>query len=123
MSVLVDTNIIIDYLRQHAAALALIDGMSGKPAISVASVAELYAGAATKREERRIERILLGARVLPITLDIARAAGQHMKHYAPSHGLDDLDALIAATAEHHGLALATLNVRHFPMFKQLKPAY
>ena len=31
--------------------------------------------------------------------------------------------LIAATAEHHGLDLATLNVKHFPMFKRLKAAY
>ena len=30
---------------------------------------------------------------------------------------------VAATAEHHGLELATLNVKHFPMFKRLKAAY
>ncbi len=41
----------------------------------------------------------------------------------PSHGLDDIDALIAATAEHHGLRLATLNVKHFPMFPKLRRAY
>jgi predicted nucleic acid-binding protein len=40
-----------------------------------------------------------------------------------SHGIDIPDAIIAATAEHHGLKLATLNVRHFPMFRKLKPAY
>jgi predicted nucleic acid-binding protein len=43
--------------------------------------------------------------------------------FAPSHGLDDVDAIIAATAEHHGLRLATLNVKHFPMFPKLKRAY
>jgi len=32
-------------------------------------------------------------------------------------------AYIAATAEHHGLKLATLNVKHFPMFPKLKRAY
>lgn len=46
-----------------------------------------------------------------------------MRHFAPSHGLDDLDAIIAATAEHHGLELATLNTKHFPMFRRLKRAY
>ena len=45
------------------------------------------------------------------------------KHYQRSHGLEFPDALIAATAEHHGLTLATLNVKHFPMFRNLKPAY
>lgn len=45
------------------------------------------------------------------------------KNFARSNGLDDLDALIAATTEHHRLELATPNVRHFPMFKRLKAAY
>ena len=46
-----------------------------------------------------------------------------MRHFHGSHGIDDTDAIIAATAEHHGLDLATLNVRHFPMFPRLKRAY
>ncbi len=52
-----------------------------------------------------------------------RRAGVFSRLYEPSHGLDDIDALIAATAEHHGLRLATLNVKHFPMFPKLKRAY
>ena len=84
---------------------------------------ELYAGVGSRAEERKIEGILQASHVLAVTLDIARAAGQHVKHFKPAHGLDDLDAIIAATAEHHGLPLATLNVKHFPMFKRLKRAY
>ena len=84
---------------------------------------ELVAGASSRAEERRIEKLPDIVLVLTVNSDIARADGQHMRHYAPSHGLDDLDALIAATAEHHGLELVTLNVKHFPMFKRLKPAY
>ena len=123
MSVLIDTNIIIDYLRNHPAALAFIGGLRGKPRVSVVSIAELYAGASSTAEEARIERLLGGSILLSVTPEIARAGGQHMKHFQPSHGLDDLDALIAATAEHHGLELATLNVKHFPMFEKLKAAY
>jgi predicted nucleic acid-binding protein len=33
------------------------------------------------------------------------------------------DLLIAATAERLGLPLATLDVRHYPMFEGLEPAY
>ena len=40
-----------------------------------------------------------------------------------SHGIDIPDAIIAATAEHHGLRLATLNTKHFPMFPKIKRAY
>lgn len=46
-----------------------------------------------------------------------------MKHYRASHGLVDVHALTAATAEHHRLKLATLNVKHCPMLKGLKRAY
>ena len=45
-----------------------------------------------------------------------------MKHYAPSHGLDAIDALVAATAKHHGRPLATLDVEHFPMRAGLQRA-
>ena len=123
MSKLVDTNIIIDYLRQRPEALSLVANMASKPHVSVASVCELYAGAGSRREEDRIALLLQASKIMPVTLEIARRGGQFMKHYGPSHGLDDLDALIAATAEQHGLALVTLNLKHFPMFPKLKAPY
>jgi predicted nucleic acid-binding protein len=43
-----------------------------------------------------------------------------MRHFAMSHGIDIPDAIMAATAEHRGLRLATLNVKHFPMSPKLK---
>jgi predicted nucleic acid-binding protein len=60
---------------------------------------------------------------LLISSEISRSAGGFIRHYSTSHGIDIPDALIAATAEHHGLRLATLNVKHFPMFPRLKRAY
>lgn len=123
MSVLVDTNILIDYIDDRQEAVEFLENLNRKPAISVCTIMELYAGASNRAEERRIDNLEIAFNVLPVTADIARAAGQHMKHFAPSHGLDDMDAIIAATAEHHGLELATLNVKHFPMFKRLRAAY
>ena len=37
--------------------------------------------------------------------------------------LDFPDAVIAATAMHHGLELVTLNLKHFPMFPDLQRPY
>ena len=54
---------------------------------------------------------------------IASRAGVFVRHYQASYGLDDIDALIAATAEHHDVKLATLNVKHFPMFAKLRRPY
>jgi predicted nucleic acid-binding protein len=51
---------------------------------------------------------------------IAARAGEHLRRYRRSHqGIDLVDYVIAATAELHEATLATLNVRHFPMFEGL----
>ena len=121
--ILVDTNILIDFLRGSSAAVAWLDALDERPAISAISVLELYAGARSQRDERDIIALREQLSCLPIGEEIAERAGAIMRHYRMSHGIDIPDALIAATAEHHGLKLATLNVKHFPMFRKLKPAY
>jgi predicted nucleic acid-binding protein len=123
MALLFDTTILIDYLRGRREAQDLLDTQDERPLISVGSVLELYAGFKNKREEQRGERLLSEAKILPATQEIAKRAGVFSRLYQPSHSLDDIDAIIAATAEHHGLALATLNVKHFPMFPKLKRPY
>lgn len=120
---LLDTNILVDFVRDRDAALNFLQTVGAKPSISVVTIMELVTGAKSRREELRISQIENMLRVFPVNPEIARRAGEHAKHFRASHGLDDLDAIIAATAEHHGLDLATLNVKHFPMFPRLKPAY
>jgi predicted nucleic acid-binding protein len=93
------------------------------PSASVVSVAELYAGLRSQRDERHIELMVSKLHVLPVTAEIGRQAGQFMRHYGAGHAVELGDALVAATAEQHGLALATLNVKHFPMFPRLKAPY
>jgi hypothetical protein len=58
-----------------------------------------------------------------IGLETACLAGDCVREYGPSHGVDPIDALIAATAKTRDLELATLNLKHFPMFKDLKRSY
>jgi len=120
---LLDTDILVDLIRGHQPAVRLIDKLERKPAISVVTLLELVVGAKLRRDEAEIRRIESLLMVLPVDATIAWRAGEHCKHFKAAHGLDDLDAIIAATAEHHELDLATLNVKHFPMFPRLKPAY
>jgi predicted nucleic acid-binding protein len=123
VSLLLDTCVVIDVLRGDTAAMTFVLRQT-KPLVCSVTLLELYKGFRSKREEAVAERLLSGLTNVQLDRsDIWRRAGQHMKHYGPSHGLDDLDALIAATAEHHGLKLATLNVKHFPMLKGLRKAY
>jgi predicted nucleic acid-binding protein len=123
MVLLFDTNVLVEYLRDRPDAQQFLEAQNERPCISVGSVLELYADFRNRREEQNAERLLSEAKILPVTYDIAKRAGVWSRLFAPSHGLDDIDALIAATAEHHGLRLATLNVRHFPMFPKLRRAY
>lgn len=75
-------------------------------------------------ERREVWRLLAAFRVEPATEIIARRAGDMMRRYRRSHrGIGLGDYLIAATADVKGLQLATLNVRHFPMFEHLQPPF
>jgi predicted nucleic acid-binding protein len=123
VSFLLDTNILIDYIRRVPIAVAWVRALPRSPHISVISLLELHVGARSQREEKDIEVVCAPLKALPVTADIAKRAGSFMRHFGKSHGIDIPDAIIAATAEHHGLRLATLNVKHFPMFPKLKRAY
>ena len=120
---LIDTNVLIDFLRQSPSATSFWKKLPERPAASVMSTTELYAGVRTRREETDTAALMANMRLLPVTVEIAQRAGVFLRLYLPSHGIETTDAVIAATAEHHGLKLATLNVRHFPMFRKLKAAY
>lgn len=120
---LLDTCIVIDVLRGREAALSFIDQLTDAPALSVITATELIVGVRKVRERRRIERLFAVYSIHDISLEIASLAGDYVRQYGPSHGVDPIDAHIAATAKIGGYELATLNIKHFPMFKGLKRPY
>jgi predicted nucleic acid-binding protein len=123
VSLVLDTNILVDYVRRVPSAIAWLRALPEPPQISVVSLLELYVGARSQREERDIEAMCAPLKGLPVTAEIAERGGGFMRHFGKTHRIDIPDAIIAATAEHHGLRLATLNVKHFPMFPKLKRPY
>lgn len=123
MVTLVDTSVLIELLRRVPVAVAWFGGQTDRLAISVITVLELYAGARSQPEERDIAALCQRLVCLPVGREVAERAGALMRHFHKTHGIDLPDAIIAATAEHHGLKLATLNVKHFPMFLKLKRPY
>ena len=123
--ILVDSDVLIAHLRGLTAARDwLISSREAGPlTISVVSIAELIGGMRTV-ERRQVWQLLASFRVEPATEIIARRAGDMMRRYRRSHnGIGLGDYLIAATADVQGLELATLNVRHFPMFAHLRPPF
>ena len=118
---ILDTDVLIDYLRGNDKAVRFLDNLQEQLCVSVITVAELYAGIRNKKEQRAIERFLSAFDAVPIDQGIAIKGGLFRKEYGPSHGVGLADALIAATAQSCQARLVTLNQRHFPMLEVTVP--
>ena len=96
---------------------------SGPLAISAVTLTEITGGMRSP-ERREVWRLLGTLQVEEVSEVVARRAGEHMRAFHRSHAsIGIADYLIGATAEVRGLDVATLNVRHFPMFKGLRPPF
>jgi hypothetical protein len=112
---LVDTDVLIDFLRGRAEARDFIAGLPRDAAVSAITLAELHVGVREGAEREALDGMLATFRVLPLDAVIARSGGLLRRDYGKSHGVGLNDALIAATAQAHDLPLATLNGKHYPM--------
>ena len=120
---LIDTDVLIDYLRGQADALAYIESLTDPLLISVVTVAELYSGVREGEERKALETFISAFERMPISEEIAATGGLYRRDYSKSHKVGLADALIAATAQVHGATLVTLNVKHFPMLASVKVPY
>lgn len=125
MSALVDTSILIDYLRGHEGARDLLDTEreSGRLQASEITRLEVMAGM-RPAEEESTRRLLSTLTWHAVDATVAEEAGALGRRWLPSHrGIDSADLAIAATAILISGRLLTLNVRHFPMFPKLQRPY
>jgi predicted nucleic acid-binding protein len=122
-SILLDTDVMVDFLRGNPAAVAYVKAQADRIILSAVVVAELYAGVRDAEELTRLDDLLSLFRVVAVTPDLARSAGLLKHNYHPSHGTGLADAIIAATADSEQAELKTLNIQHYPMLKGLRPAY
>lgn len=120
---LFDTDVLIDYLRGQADAVAFLKKTRRPLRVSAATVAELYVGVREDDEREVLERFLGLMEVVDLTADIARQAGLWRRDFGPSHGTGLVDALIAASAESSGSTLVTLNAKHYPMLEAVLTPY
>lgn len=111
-----DTSVLIGLER--GASIDLGDETMAIAAVTAAELLHgLYRSDSSPRRERRrlfLDELLKQVLVLGYSLDIARV---HAQIWAELQGLGQTigpyDLLIAATALHHGLPVATLNTREF----------
>ena len=120
MPYLVDSDVLVDLTRGSIGAADYLDGLSEAWSISMITCLELLAGARTQRETADLDLVLRRYQTIPPDAEIARRAYALMVAFARSHGMQALDALIAATAIENGFTLVSRNRKHFQMISELK---
>lgn len=123
---LVDTSVIVDHLRGNSAATALFEKWVEDEESLVASELtrfELLAGMRPD-EQARLEALFSVLVWVPVAEQVSRHAGAFARDHRRSHsGIGAVDYLLAGTAKALGADLMTTNVRHFPMFDDLRSPY
>lgn len=120
MLILVDTDVLIWYLKGNYAAQQEIDNLSGF-FISVVTYIELLQGLRNKQELTALRRSLRAwnTKVLYISEEISAKALFYVEQYYLSHAVQLADALIGATAVANSLELLTGNVKHYRILKDI----
>lgn len=123
--ILVDTDVLVWALRGSESAREWLRAARQQTtlAISVVTITELTGGMRSSERER-VWSVLAALRPEPVTEVIARRAGELRREWHASPvAIGTADYLIAGTADVLGARLATLNVKHFPMFEGLKAPF
>lgn len=115
--ILLDSDVVIEWLRGRRPVVDKIQRLIEQQSElfwTPVSIAEIYAGV-RKGEENDVANLFLLLESVTIKPAVGKQAGQYLRMYAKSHGVQLGDALIAASASVEGLSLWTLNRKHYPM--------
>lgn len=125
MTVLVDTSVLIDYLRGHDDAAQLLESERATGQVHASEITRLEVLAGMRvAEEHQTHSLLSIFAWHAVDSVIAEKAGELGRAWLPSHrGIDAADLAIAATTVVLDARLLTMNVRHFPMFAKLARPY
>ena len=111
---LVDSDVLIWYMRGNQKAKKTIDGL-GSFFISTVNYMELIQGVRNREELRLLRRFITQRqiKIVHINDEISQKALHYMEEYALSHNLRMADSLIAATTSILGTTLLTSNTKHY----------
>jgi len=123
MPLLIDTDVLIDYLRDHADAVAYLEAITERVLVSAITVAELYAGVREGEERTALADFVKAFEIVLVDEAIATQGGLYRRDYRKSHNVGLADAIIAASAESQNAVLVTLNKKHFPMLANVIVPY
>lgn len=122
MKIVVDTSVIIDYLRSRSGILTLLvnNNKEGRLDLYMPTVVitELWAGKDSKDELKtsKLEKVIKIFKIIDLNSNIAKTTGILLRDRISS----GFDAIVAATALEIGAQVATSNIKHFSKIKNLK---
>ncbi len=108
MTALVDTSVLIDYLRGHEGAAAVLERERAAASLQASEVSRLEVLAGMRPSEEDATRSLLATLAWhPVDAEVAEDAGSLGRRWLPSHHtIDGADLAIAAHGHPHRLSSA-----------------
>jgi len=118
VSVLIDSDVLIEVTRARDREVlkkwSELSASEEAVLCSPVSIAELWQGALAS-EHGVLNSLFRVMTCIVIDAGTGRRAGELLRRYRKSHGMELGDALIAASAELSGAAVWTRNRKHYPM--------
>ncbi len=110
---LLDTDVIVDVLRQHPPAVQWTSTLFDDIVLPGFVMMEVYSGCKDRREMDLLERSLRSTRLIWPSTNACNAALGQYQTLRLSCGIGMVDMLIAQTAIEYDLPLYTFNRKHF----------
>jgi len=119
--IICDTDVMVDILRGHPAALLWLESVHNETiALPGIVMMELIQGCRTKSEQQRMQKAF---KEYPLLWPSHAASNRALKHFSAhylSHSIGILDAIIAEIAVEAGFPLHTFNQKHYLPHPQLQ---
>ena len=117
--IILDTNVLIEILKDKQATLDRINALQAPFSISSITAMELMYGAKNKQETQKLAQFIQLFNVIHLSKEISIEALKLVEQYAKSHALDIPDALLAATVLKNNAQFFTYNLKDFKFIPHL----
>jgi len=118
--IVLDTNILIEILKDNETVIKKLESFGATFCISSITVMELYYGAFNKAELFQLKKFISLFEVIEVSEIISSISTELIFEYSKSHNLAIPDSLIASTAISIDSKLLTLNLKDFKYIDGLK---